>query len=403
MSVAKEQRGVFSRAAALWLVLVGVLSFVGLLILTAYAPQMRGGSDGGPHALSRSAVGFAGLAKLLESQRHDVILARGPLLPGAEARVVIITPRLGDTSADVAEVDIAGPKLVVLPKWIADRHPTRKGWVISHGPAPTGLIVGLPKGYIPRTALKRRKDTAAPRLTGPDGQPFPSPGPVRNLQTLSGDGWNPVVVDEHGGIVVGRVNETYFLADPDLMNTHGLADLRTARTAMAIVDQVSGPGAATVLDVTVPGFKRSKNVLRLAFEPPFLGATICIALAALLMGLHAAVRFGPLKSGGRAFALGKEALVENSAALVRMARREHRMAERYALSHRALVARAIGAPHGLEDEALNAFLDRAGRASKAGVFTELLEEARRAANPADLMSVARKLYDWRVEMTRERR
>ena len=96
-------------------------------------------------------------------------------------------------------------------------------------------------------------------------------------------------------------------------------------------------------------------------------------------------------------------LVENSAALVRMARREHRMAERYALAHRALVARSIGAPHGLEDEALNAFLDRAGRASNAGVFTELLEEARRAANPADLMSVARKLYDWRVEMTRERR
>ena len=56
MSVAEQQRGVFSRAAAVWLVLVGVLSFVGLLILTAYAPQMRGGSDGGPHARHRRAA-----------------------------------------------------------------------------------------------------------------------------------------------------------------------------------------------------------------------------------------------------------------------------------------------------------------------------------------------------------
>ena len=104
MSVAEEQRGVFSRAAALWLVLVGVLSFVGLLILTAYAPQMRGGLDGGPHELSRSAVGFAGLAKLLESQGRNVILARGPLRRGAVARVVIITPLMGDSASDVAEV-----------------------------------------------------------------------------------------------------------------------------------------------------------------------------------------------------------------------------------------------------------------------------------------------------------
>ncbi len=402
MSVAEARAGPFSRATVLWLVLVGVISFVGLLILTAYAPQMRSRSGDHAHALSRSAIGFAGLVEFLQAQDRDVAISRAGVRRGDEAGLLIVTPRMGAESADVSSIDIKGPKLVVLPKWATAPDPRRSGWVVNYGTAPTVLIEGVPKAYVPATRIERRKDTTRPILHGPDGRAFPSPGPIRHLQTLHGAGWKPIVVDEQGGIVVGQVSETYFLADPDLMNTQGLADLHTAESAMAIIDQLSGPGPV-VLDASAPGGQRTKHVLRLAFDPPFLGATVCLAAAALLMGLHAAVRFGPLRASGRAFALGKEALVENSAALVRMARREHRMAERYALAHRALVARAIGAPHGLEDEALNAFLDRAGRAANAGVFTQLLEEARRAANPADLMTVARKLYDWRVEMTRERR
>lgn len=402
-AVIRRNVGAFSRMTVVWLVLVGVISFVGLLILSAYAPQLRGRSGDETHALSRSAVGFAGLAELLRAQHRDVQIARGALRHGEKAGLVIATPRLGAESSDVSDIDIKGPKLVVLPKWLAAPDPRHQGWVVRIGVAPTRAIIEVPKAYVPATEIKRRKDTAAPRLFWANGDPLPGPAPISNLQTLSGRDWKPVVVDERGAIVVGRVSETYFLADPDLLNTHGLADLRTATTAMALVDQLSDPSGPVVLDVTAPGGAHAKNVLKLAFEPPFLGATLCVAIAALLMGLHAAVRFGPVKASGRAFALGKEALVENSAALVRMARREHRMAERYALAHRAQVARAIGVPHGLDDDTLNGLLDRAGRAAGAGLFTELLAEARRAANPADLMTVARKLYDWRVEMTRERR
>jgi len=400
---ADQRSGVFSRTAAVWLVLVGVLSFVGLLVLTAYAPQLRGGGDGGAHALSRSAVGFAGVARLLKARGEEVIILRGPLRLGMVAKLVIVTPDADDKSSEVAGVPSAGPWLVILPKWNASRHPMRQGWVVTQGMVPADPIAkNILDGYGPRSVIQRRTGVWRPQLRWADGRPFPI-GPVRNLQTFTGPYWTPVIVDETGAMVLGRTNDTYFLADPDLMNTQGISDLRTARAAMAIVDALSGPATPIVFDVTLHGFKQTRSVLRLAFEPPFLGATLCLALAALLMGMHAVVRFGPIRESGRAFALGKEALVDNTAALVRMAKREHRMAERYALAHRAEVAKATGAPPGLEDEALNAFLDRAGQAAGAGVFSELLAEARCAANPTDLMTVARKLYDWRVEMTRERR
>ena len=74
---------------------------------------------------------------------------------------------------------------------------------------------------------------------------------------------------------------------------------------------------------------------------PCLGATLCLAAAALLMALQALTRFGAPRQAGRAIALGKRALADNSAALIRLARREARMAPRYLDLTRASVAATV--------------------------------------------------------------
>ena len=67
------------------------------------------------------------------------------------------------------------------------------------------------------------------------------------------------------------------------------------------------------------------------------------------------------------------------------------------------VQRAIGAPRGLEDDALNAFLDRVGRTVGAhDAYSALAEQARTAKTPGDLIKVAAALYRWNQEMTRGR-
>jgi hypothetical protein len=95
--------------------------------------------------------------------------------------------------------------------------------------------------------------------------------------------------------------------------------------------------------------------------------------------------------------------VENTAGLIRMARREHRMAEGYARLCRDLAARAVGAPRQLEPAQLDAFLDRLSAQRGAPLFTDLMTAARQAGSLPDLIAVARNLYDWRLEMTRASR
>ena len=145
--------------------------------------------------------------------------------------------------------------------------------------------------------------------------------------------------------------------------------------------------------MTLDGFGRTQSLLRAFFLPPFLGATITALLAALLMGLHAAIRFGAPLRDTPLFARGKKALADNSAALVRLMGRESRMAPRYVASARGLVLERLGARRmsaQAQDELL-AVLERGAPAS----FADLMRQAEQARDGADLAVVANKTWIWR--------
>ena len=46
---------------------IGVFAFIAMLVLGAYAPDLRSGRNGGAHALSNAASGFSGLVRLAEA------------------------------------------------------------------------------------------------------------------------------------------------------------------------------------------------------------------------------------------------------------------------------------------------------------------------------------------------
>src|ERR1051325_6434417 len=100
------------------MVLVGVISFCAFMALSAYAPDLRSGQDGGAHALSKSAVGFAGLAELLRDQGVPVQVSRGQLPKTKEDRgLLILTPSLNVQPKEIGRIHFSGTVLVVLPKW----------------------------------------------------------------------------------------------------------------------------------------------------------------------------------------------------------------------------------------------------------------------------------------------
>ena len=457
----------FSPLAMIVVVLVGVVSLAGLGVLAAYSPELKTGNDGGAHALSNSAVGFGGIARLVRMTGTPVTLSRGRLGDTAFDSLVVLTPPIGvnpdqvedreDRRApsprprgngvptvtvvaaepDRAEDDPAnqdmgqrehgeapppsrppvilpgrtinpggGPALIILPKWVTIPDVKRRGWVATAGTYPADAILSvLPERFRKDAVLTQRKSPASLALRRPSGSVVGKTVRVENLQTLSGPGWIPVVTDASGATVlaVKEGTRTYVLADPDLLNTQGLKTLDGAQTALALLDQTRARGTPILFDLTLHGFQRTRSVLRLMLEPPLLGTTLLLAAIAVLAGIQAAARFGPARQSGRTIALGKRALADNTAALIRLARREHSMATPYAALTRASVVRAIGAPRSLGEAELTAFLDRVGTTAKVtSPWSALAQQASRVRTPNELMQVARDLNRWKQEMTRGR-
>ena len=396
---------VFSPLVALAMVAIGALSLLFYLAFSAYAPDYSGEGDTRANAVSRSAVGFAGLAEFLRLQGIPVLLSRGLDEEEYEkASLIILTPGPENTSAEILAVTDLEPQLVILPKWLAASDPLQPGWVRNVGLIPKDLLTRRLFDSTSSSSVSQAVGVTPVRLhIGFDGTDA-TPAPIESLQSISGGDWTGYVTDQEGRSILSRWEgtETYVLSDPDLMNTHGLKDLETARVAATIIQSIRAGDGPVIFDLTLSGYRRSPNPLRLAFEPPLLGATVCALLAALLMGVHAAVRFGAPEQRGRAVALGKQGLADNSAALIAMAGREHRIVPRYGLAIRRRVARIVGVPSDTREEALNDLLDRLRRRNDQGQpLAKLLAEAGRAEDASDTLRIARKLYRWRRDMIHE--
>lgn len=397
--------GGFSPMTMIVLALVGIVCVAGLAVLSAYAPELKKGDDGGSHALSRSSVGYAALVRLLQLSGEPVLTSRGSLPAAAEGRLLVLTPPLGGSAIDLDEFDEDGPVLIVLPKWRTTPDPRHRGWVMSVDAVGGPLTMKvLPPSLGKTLGLLSGPGEREVRLKRPNGQAFGAPVRIRFPRAVSGPGWTPVLLNDLGQpvLVMHDKTQTYVLADADFLNTQGLKTLNGARTAVAMLDLIRAPDTPVIFDLTLHGFKRTRSLARLAVEPPFLGATLVLVALAVLAGAQATARFGPARQPRRAVALGKTALADNTAGLIRLAGREARMTPLYAGLVRASAARAIGAPRGLEGQALDDFLDRVSRTVGASSTYSALAERARAATVSDLMAVARDLHLWKQELIRGR-
>lgn len=395
----------FAAGPIVALVVAGVIAAAAMAVLSAYAPDLRSGQDGRAHALSKSAVGYAGAPILMKALGASVLVSRTRPTRPSDA-LVILTPEPGLAADELQTYPKGARTLIVLPKWMAARDPIRPAFVRKVGVVrDTGQMQDLLKSYAPQTRLVARKGVTRPTLHGADGAFLGSGalplGRIDSLRTISGKGWVTLLADEAGNAVLVQSAKTpsvWVLADPDLLNNQGLASRDTARVGAMILDAAREGERPILFDVTLNGLERGRGLGRLMLEPPLLAATLIAVAAGILMGLHALARFGQPRARGRAFALGARALVDNSADLVRMARKEHELAPAYAELTQALVARAAGG-HAGQAHWLDDLARRRGVASPA----ELAAEAETAKTRDDLLAVARRLYDWRGEMTRERR
>jgi len=412
VSAAGEAPRTFSARMVTALVLISAFSLLAVLALSAYAPELRSSDNPQANAYSRSAIGYAGLMRLLEEYGVPVKIGRDKPLQAkiSGASLTILAPTLINGAKQLQDTGLPGARLFILPKWLAFPDPLHDNWVMKSEPMGTKLVDDAILAHLSKKAKLSRAKGITPAVLN---EPLPSfhaalpkrTGKIDSLQTLSGENLSPLVRDAKHNVILAQINgtQTYILSDPDLMNTQGLNDLATARAAIALIQQMRVGNGPVVFDVTLNGYGASPDFFGLAFRPPFLGATICALLTAFLIGLHAISRFGTPRPPPPAFALGKRALAGNTADLIRVMGREPAMTQRYAQVTRNLVLKALGARRDLSPEQTNALfggLER--RLATGGHFAEIAAESAQTTTRAHMLKVAQRLYQWRRGITHER-
>ena len=384
--------------------LVGVLiavagfGFLATMVLTAWSPELQDRDRAGYHPYSTSALGYNGLYRLLEARGTPVTISRSRQRTETEwESFKILTLAPWGMEAALEDLDLSGSEtLIILPKWSGLRDREKPEWQLETRLVAPSQVDDLLQVYDPDGGIWRLRTPA--KIKTEFGGFSPKFG--EDMQVLRADSLVSIV-SVPGGDLVARLpnSETYILSDPDLMNTFGLANPENARMALALIDYLTyQPGDPILMDATLHGFERSENLLQMAFDIPFLGATLVGLAAFLMIGWAGAVRFGAPQHEGRAIALGKQALTDNTAGLVALARRETRLAPGYLALMRRHTAKEIGAPKTLSEAELSDLFDRVG--PEDTTFSDLETQLRSpATSREDLMSKARALWRWRRETT----
>jgi len=399
-------RGTFAMVAA------GFVSFI--ILLAWIGTGMPAGNDGGAHGLGKGIAGYAALAAMLSADDHRVEFNRVPRqIGGRELR--ILTP-LADADAKEIAAQIhprrmaMGPTILVLPKWVTmplqtdPRVPQSapgKAWSHLFGPprAPTGWTTILDRqfphwnGFLDRVGvhLGHPKGPAAQGWRTADGAFGPLPddhvvlsgggfddddhplvplvrsGDGRILAGYFADGGAYPTLDAMAGIAPTGDNTTtqplVIVFEPDLLDNRGLADKATGLLARRLVLAAAGNDQRRIVfDVSLAGLGTSRNLLTLAFMPPFLAATICLLLAMAGSIWRGFARFGPAHAGSPADRVGRIALVEGGAALLLRARRHHLIAQPYAEAARERLIVALGLPRRRPARETDAAIERIQRA-----------------------------------------
>ncbi len=423
----------FARGTVLALLLVGAALFVGLLWFLGHAASPA--NNGGGHASGRGLNGYAALAALAQEDGYTVARTRsesGMEQPG----VLVLTPLPDADGKAIARIvdkrRTIGPTVIITPKWQASLLPRKekrpRGWTRINGVSlaqwpgfADDVTVSLngekgAQGHGWRTADGRSGPLPNDKLvvsgTGQALVPLVTTSDGRTLAAYRDDNGyypsldrladvEPPTVEPSGpeGEDGGRnmdLHPVILVFEPDLMDNYGLANRQTAMLALDILHAaaVDSGSRAITFDLSLAGLGGRPNLLTLAFEPPFLAATVGLLLTLLAVGWRAFCRFGPPRTAPPSIPPGKTTLVANSAALIRRAGRLHLLTVPFVDALRERLVARLGLRRGAAAEQVDPLIDaHLARLHPDSVpFSIASAQLAAAHRPADAVRAAQALH-----------
>ncbi|MDX8528692.1 DUF4350 domain-containing protein [Mesorhizobium sp. MSK_1335] len=392
----------FSRKTLFWGIFASLLAAAGFFLLSTYAPDFRG-PEGGGTPFSKGGTGYAGLVewlKLTNGQAPPMERGEKDLAsPLASTFLLVVTIAPGSDPAALdrlIKLRAGKDTLFVLPKWQTAPLFSHEGWE-TRGERLPNTVVNDWLGRIAKAKLGEAKNTvsqiniAGRMVAAPD-----------ELQWVADD--HPLIAAGDGRAILTELDNEpfYILTDPDFLNNAALGDEQKAAAALDMIAMLEPAKGAVMFDLMLHGIGGNYDLAKLLIEPPFLALTLSVLVAAALAFLHGLGRFGPPRAEARAIAFGKRALVDTTAMLLKRAGRLQGLGDRYAALIRARAGALLGAPHGLQGEALDRWLDSRDK-SEAHGFTQRFKAANESNNLATMHEAAEQLHDWTARRLGERR
>jgi hypothetical protein len=397
---------VFSPRVLIGWVGAAVVTFAVSLYFMGRPGEPGGTNAVGPTTYSRSAIGHAGIADVLQRLGAPVIKSRDGSADklGKDGVLVLAEPRPNAISEPALRALLdARAVLLVLPKWTGRASEKNPGWLATAEEKPPsqaqwvlnlvasgGEVVREPQTPVWSTNLLQRR----PQLETP-------------VQLMRSAALRPII-GAPAGILVGELNQkrsVWVLADPDMIANHGIAQAENAALALAIINRLRGRNGPVVFDETIHGFvAQPANPLALLFEFPFVVATIQVVAALALLLWATMARFGAPQSAPPPLSAGRQGLLQNVAQLITFAGHGQVIVRRYVQETVRETARQLHAPRGLSGQGLAAWLTRVGLARGvtvdcAAVIGEVEQlPDRRRADLTPLVRIARDIHRWRREI-----
>ncbi len=406
----------FSPRTVVWVISIGIAAGLMMAISSLFIGDGNFTVTAGTNGFSRSALGHRAFIEALKASDRTVVVSQFNSVRKANAAdaLMLLEPR----SADISDKELgrlleADNVLLVLPKRTGTVDPGNPAWLAYWLMVPQVSVKKILDGAVADAKVVRVSAKDAGKLDWTfKVQPKATPN-IKDLQLVQSDRIEPLIKTDKGtlfGLVrIDDDHNLWILSDPDLIETHGLADKTNAGLVGALMNFIAPAGSHVVIDETIHGFKLDPSLAWTMLRPPFLYVSIAVVLAFAAFMVAATRRFGPVRRIEAVIRDGKVAFVSIMASLLTTSGHGGQVVHRYVDRTIREVADIVHAPKGLQGVSLIAWLDdlaaRKGLPQnlRARSFTRRMdrEKGPRWTEADDLrLALAGDVYRWKQEMIR---
>ncbi len=466
--MSKRSSSIFSPRMVMILAGLGIVAMMGMLLVSALGSDRSTKMTVGPNSYSVSVLGHRALMETIEAMDIPVMVSQYRTLERLDpinSLLLLLEPSLTNNSMDdLRELLTHNSVIYALPKRRpAMRQQSNLRWLQSDGMVSTGNVDKFLKlidsnAQIIRPDAKpvvQKSDDESEEETVEDNEvqdedaqekgividlselnigrynrgeeteydgtwteniPGFTPS-VKNVQLISSDIITPLIASEQGILVGSIVNEfggtTIIVSDPDLISNMGIGEGENAQIIFYLIELFSNDFATIFVDETIHGFERNPELMRSAFEHPFIYFTFQVLIFVVLLVWATLQRFGSPPKMMPQFRTGKAVLIESAVNLLNHGNHKPEILARYVELTQNAMAKKLKAPKNLSDDEIVEWLDDYG--ARRGVELSLKTIKHRAmmsrsgsgrqtntymdhVHEKPLIQIAKFLQQWKQEM-----